>query len=116
MTGWIKRGPSGVIGTNKQCSIETVTCLLDDYAHGRLIPPAAGLRSLFDLMRERKPDAIDYEGWQTIDKFEQTIGQRAGRPRIKIVDTKTMLEAASATSHPETVVHQRDRSNSGGWY
>ncbi|MBV6755082.1 FAD-dependent oxidoreductase [Rhodococcus opacus] len=95
VTGWIKRGPSGVIGTNKHCSIETVTCLLDDHTNGRLTPPTRSSRSIFDLVQERKPDAIDYAGWQRIDKFEQTIGQSEGRPRAKIVEIDGMLEAAA---------------------
>ncbi|MDV7241614.1 MULTISPECIES: FAD-dependent oxidoreductase [Rhodococcus] len=94
VTGWIKRGPSGVIGTNKHCSIETVTSLLDDHANGRLTAPAGGRRSLFELVRDRRPNTVDYEGWQRIDKFEQTVGQREGRPRVKIVDTDGMLVRA----------------------
>ncbi|MFC9359318.1 FAD-dependent oxidoreductase [Rhodococcus sp. NPDC057014] len=99
VAGWIKRGPSGVIGTNKQCSIETVERILDDHANGRLTPPAGDSRSLLDLVRKRSPEAIDYEGWQRIDKVEQTAGQPAGRPRVKIVDVNGMVEAASTTAN-----------------
>ncbi|WP_368680084.1 hypothetical protein R1X32_05395 (plasmid) [Rhodococcus opacus] len=94
VTGWIKRGPSGVIGTNKHCSIETVTSLLDDHANGRLAVPASGSRPLLDLLRERRPESIDYEGWQAIDQFERTTGKKAGRPRVKIVDIDGMLARA----------------------
>ncbi|QDQ90268.1 ferredoxin [Rhodococcus sp. WB9] len=97
VTGWTKRGPSGVIGTNRRCSIETVTSLLDDHANGRLTAPAHDRRSLLDLVRERRPESIDFEGWQAIDQFERTAGKREGRPRVKIVDIDGMLVRAQSS-------------------
>lgn len=100
--GWIKRGPSGVIGTNKKCADDTVAALLEDYAHGRLTAPAADAAALRELIRQRQPLALDYEAWKAIDVHERTTARAHGRPRIKLVDVPTMLEVARrARSAPQ---------------
>ncbi|WP_182379240.1 FAD-dependent oxidoreductase [Nocardioides sp. WS12] len=88
--GWIKRGPSGVIGTNKACAIETVRALLDDYAAAKLTPPAVG-GDLLDLVSP----AVDVAGWRAIDSRERSTGKAEGRPRTKMTSVTSMLEAAS---------------------
>jgi ferredoxin--NADP+ reductase len=96
-TGWIKRGPSGVIGTNKQCSRETVRALLDDHASGRLREPEqGGGAALRELIAQRQPAAVDRRGWAAIDAHELEAGRRAGRPRVKVTDVEEMLEIAIA--------------------
>ncbi|HKS47487.1 MAG TPA: hypothetical protein VJT49_20730 [Amycolatopsis sp.] len=92
--GWIKRGPSGVIGTNKKCAEETVHALLDDFAAGRLKEPAYGRDALRDLIADRQPQAIDYAGWQAIDLHECAKAQESQRPRIKLTDLSAMLKIA----------------------
>lgn len=95
VAGWIKRGPTGVIGTNKYCSAETVRMLTDDFAAGRLDDP--GDREDMDrLIAERALDAVDYQGWQRIDKTERAGGEPAGRPRTKLITIGSMLTAARA--------------------
>ncbi|MEV0945246.1 FAD-dependent oxidoreductase [Rhodococcus sp. NPDC049939] len=97
VAGWIKRGPTGVIGTNKYCSAETVRMLIDDFSAGRLGEPAD--HDSFDrLLADRAPAAIDYQGWQRIDKAEGAAGRSAGRPRTKLTDVESMLAAARADS------------------
>ncbi|WP_072689007.1 FAD-dependent oxidoreductase [Rhodococcus marinonascens] len=97
VAGWIKRGPTGVIGTNKYCSAETVKMLIDDFSAGRLDAPAE--REAFDrLIADRAPAAVDYQGWQRIDKTESAAGKSTGRPRTKLVTTESMLAAARADS------------------
>ena len=93
--GWIKRGPSGVIGTNKRDAQETVDFLIEDLHEGRLNDPADPSRdSLEALIAERKPDAVTYAGWEAIDAAEKAAGEPQGRPRVKLCTFEELLEAA----------------------
>ena len=94
VTGWIKRGPSGVIGSNKRCARETVACLLEDVADG-LVPPAQERTALLDLLGSRRPAGFGYAGWSRIDVAEQLAGRGEGRPRIKFTDVDGLLRAAA---------------------
>ena len=96
VTGWIKRGPSGVIGTNKKDSQETTASLLEDLAAGKLPEPelAADKTAIESLLAEREPDHITYEGWQAIDAAEQAAGEPHGRPRVKFCRVEEMIEAS----------------------
>jgi ferredoxin--NADP+ reductase len=96
--GWIKRGPSGVIGTNKKDAQETVDNVIEDAGTGRIPSPAlAEDRSAIEaLLAERAPDFITYHGWEAIDRAERDRGQPLGRPRIKFVRIDEMLDAARA--------------------
>lgn len=91
--GWIKRGPSGVIGTNKECSRETVQRLLEDYHAGRLRAPAHDRDALCRLLGARQPDVVDHDGWRTIDAHECERGARQGRPRVKFTSVQAMLSS-----------------------
>ncbi|OBF04108.1 ferredoxin [Mycobacterium sp. ACS4054] len=95
VAGWIKRGPSGFIGTNKSCSLQTVHALVEDFNAGKLGDPAAGRRALDNLVRARQPDALDACGWRAIDAAEIARGGD-GRPRNKFTDVADMLAAAAA--------------------
>jgi ferredoxin/flavodoxin---NADP+ reductase len=92
--GWIKRGPSGVIGTNKKDATETIGLLLEDARAGKLPPRAGG--TLEELLAERGADAVLYAGWQAIDEAERSAGEPHGRPRIKLCSWDALLEAARA--------------------
>jgi ferredoxin--NADP+ reductase len=94
VAGWIKRGPSGVIGTNKKCAAGTVAKLLKDRAAGRLNTPASDA-DITERLRERVPALVDWNGWQAIDEAEREAGEPAGRPRVKFVRVEDMHEAAS---------------------
>jgi ferredoxin--NADP+ reductase len=98
--GWIKRGPSGVIGTNKKDAQETVDGLVEDAKAGRVpSQPLAGERSaIVELLAERVPDAVSYQGWEAIDRAEQERGKPLGRPRVKFVRIDEMLDAARANA------------------
>jgi ferredoxin--NADP+ reductase len=93
VTGWIKRGPTGFIGTNKSCAQETVNALVDDYNDGRLADPAAGLHVLDRLVRRRQPDVVDDARWRAIDRAEIDRGRGEGRPRDKFTTIGEMLAA-----------------------
>jgi ferredoxin--NADP+ reductase len=96
VSGWIKRGASGVIGTNKQCASDTVTHLVKDYLDGRLTDPVKDASSINELLRASQPAKLDFEGWARLDRAERAAGTAQGRPRIKFVDPLLMLEAARA--------------------
>jgi ferredoxin/flavodoxin---NADP+ reductase len=94
VVGWIKRGPQGIIGTNKPDSQETVEALLDDLATGRLAKPGVPGRGVLEsLLHERKRDFVSYEDWQLIDQMEQERGREAGQPRLKFSRVEEMLHA-----------------------
>jgi ferredoxin/flavodoxin---NADP+ reductase len=94
--GWIKRGPSGVIGTNKKDAQETVANVLADLHAGRIPPEAADPAAVESWLAERIPDHVTYSGWEAIDRAEQERGKPLGRPRVKFVRTDEMLEAAGS--------------------
>jgi ferredoxin/flavodoxin---NADP+ reductase len=99
VAGWIKRGPTGFIGTNKSCSLQTVQALVADFNAGNLAEPAAKLAkpaALAKLVRARQPDALDSAGWRAIDAAEIARGGDAGRPRKKFTEIDDMLAAAAA--------------------
>jgi ferredoxin--NADP+ reductase len=90
--GWIKRGPSGVIGTNKVDAQETVKCMLEDMAKGSLCEPESPeVEAAAELIRSRQPDYIDYQDWSVIDAEELTRGEQANRPRVKFTSVEAML-------------------------
>jgi ferredoxin--NADP+ reductase len=94
--GWIKRGPSGVIGTNKKDAQETVHNLMQDASAERLPSPAgaADRESIARLLDERAPEHVTFDGWQAIDTAEQERGKPLGRPRVKFVRVDEMLDTA----------------------
>lgn len=94
VSGWIKRGPRGVIGSNRTDSVETVEHLLSDFSTGRLAPPRAGRETLKALLAERQSDLVDRDGWKAIDRAETTAGDASGRPRVKLTTRAALLEAA----------------------
>ncbi|HEY1449310.1 MAG TPA: FAD-dependent oxidoreductase [Solirubrobacteraceae bacterium] len=111
VVGWIKRGPSGVIGTNKKDAQETVDAILADLGAGTtangsggesapggglLEPSAADADSPVRLLRARQPDVVTYEGWSEIDRHERALGERSGRPRVKLTRIEEMLRVAAS--------------------
>jgi ferredoxin/flavodoxin---NADP+ reductase len=92
--GWIKRGPSGVIGTNKKDASETVELLLADDAAGALPRRGAPAGEVDEFLAERGYAVVDYAGWQAIDAVEKAAGTPAGRPRVKLTQWDALLAAA----------------------
>ena len=93
--GWIKRGPTGVIGTNKKDATETVELLLEDAAAGRLEPkPEAAAAAVDALLAERGLSVVEYAGWTAIDELERAAGEKSGRPRVKLCSWDELLAAA----------------------
>ena len=99
VTGWIKRGPSGVIGTNKKCAQETVAGLFADLDRGGLAAPEApGADCVPALLRERGSRVVAWAGWQSIDHVELEAGAAIGRPRGKLATWDELLGAAEAAA------------------
>jgi ferredoxin--NADP+ reductase len=97
VVGWIKRGPSGVIGTNKKDAQETVDAILADAAPGGAglnVPVAPDAAAVERLLRERQPELVTYEGWTSIDRHERSLGESSGRPRVKLTRIEQMLRVA----------------------
>ncbi len=92
--GWIKRGPTGVIGTNKPDAAETVACMLEDAAAGRTLAPTdpdAGAAET--MVRQRQPEFVSWRDWRRLDELEVARGRAAGRPRVKFTRVEEMLAA-----------------------
>ena len=103
MSGWLKRGPSGIIGSNIPDARETVGCVLADLASGAL--PGAGesergaLEALRELLRARgrtPASLVSWAGYKEIEAAEKAAGAAAGKPREKFTDVPAMLAAAAA--------------------
>jgi ferredoxin/flavodoxin---NADP+ reductase len=92
--GWIKRGPSGVIGTNKPDAAETVVCMMQDLADGTVLAPAdVDPESVERLVAERQPRHFSYADWQRLNEIEVSKGRPAGRPRTKLTSIEEMTAA-----------------------
>jgi ferredoxin--NADP+ reductase len=92
--GWIKRGPSGVIGTNKPDAAETVAAMVEDLQAGHVLAPAHPAPEAAEaLLRQRQPRLLTYADWRRLDAIEVARGKPAGRPRVKLTRVAEMLEA-----------------------
>src|SRR4051794_13011680 len=90
--GWIKRGPTGIIGTNRKDANETVRGLLADLAAGtREDATIASAEEVEEWLSGRCPDLVDLDGWEAIDAHERAAGQDGGRPRRKVVDRTAFM-------------------------
>ena len=100
--GWIKRGPSGVIGTNKKDATETVELLLEDARAGLLQrgDPSATAETVEELLAERGVDHVTYAGWEAIDAEERGRGEPHGRPRVKLVSWDELVATARTVAIP----------------
>ena len=100
-TGWLKRGPSGIIGTNITDARETVACILEDKKGGKLDKfgldsPLASLRSLLQTRGKDTTKLVDWQSWLKIDEKERADGLSVGKPREKIVSVEKMLNVVSS--------------------
>ncbi len=92
--GWIKRGPSGVIGTNKPDALETVQRMLEDLGEGRCLQPeSSDPESTERMLRDRCENVFSWDDWEALDRLETSAGEARGCPRVKFVSTDSMLQA-----------------------
>jgi ferredoxin/flavodoxin---NADP+ reductase len=110
VVGWIKRGPSGVIGTNKKDAQQTVDAMLSDLAlqagdesgsapseqANRHVPKLPDAEAVEELLRSRQPQLVPYDGWQAIDRHERALGEPVGRPRVKLTRIDELLRVAAS--------------------
>jgi ferredoxin--NADP+ reductase len=93
VAGWIKRGPSGIIGTNKPDAAETVAAMLGEVTGGAARDPASPDPStIVALLESRGVRYVTFDDWRKLDEFETMRGAQQGRPRVKVVQTERMLE------------------------
>jgi ferredoxin--NADP+ reductase len=92
--GWIKRGPSGVIGTNKKDALETTSLVLEDHVAGALPEPSGDRDELIAGLTARGVAFVEYDGWRSIDEHERSSGEPHGRPRVKLVRRDDLLARA----------------------
>ncbi len=92
--GWIKRGPSGVIGTNKKDAADTVARIREDAGAGRLAADKPDAAAIEAFVRERVPSTVTWDGWRAIDEHEIAAGAEQGRPRVKLVRLDHMADVA----------------------
>ena len=94
VSGWIKRGPTGVIGTNKKDAADTVEAMLEDLALGVFLsPPHPQPSAVESFLRQRQPEVVTYSDWQRINELEMARGEPQGRPRVKFTSTEEILTA-----------------------
>src|SRR5438876_2108808 len=92
--GWIKRGPTGVIGTNKPDAAETVQCMVEDWAQGAVLRPSRpDAASAEALVRQRRPNYVSYHDWLRLNELEIARGRAQGRPRVKFTRVEEILAA-----------------------
>ncbi len=94
VSGWIKRGPTGVIGTNKKDGTETATAMLEDARSSVvLVPENSDPTAIEALVRERQPQVVTYGDWVRLDKLEVSRGEDQDRPRVKLTSRAEVREA-----------------------
>ena len=94
VSGWIKRGPSGVIGTNKKDGTETATAMLEDaVASGAVALGIADPEVVDALVRGRCPECVTYSDWARLDAIEVKLGEAKGRPRVKLTTRQSVKDA-----------------------
>jgi ferredoxin--NADP+ reductase len=94
-TGWIKRGPVGLIGHTKSDAMETIKHVVRDQANW-WSPSSPGEASVVELLESRGIEFTNLDGWHNLDAFEQSLGAPQGRARIKVVPRDEMVRASNS--------------------
>ena len=94
-SGWAKRGPNGIVGTNIPCAKETVQSILQDYSSALLptIQQEGGVRS---VLQQQQQQVVDWNGYIHINDHEVQVGEQKGKVRDKLFATETMLQVANS--------------------
>jgi ferredoxin/flavodoxin---NADP+ reductase len=93
VVGWIKRGPTGVIGTNKPDATETTEHLLEDFTSGKLERALAPRDDIDRMLAQRGVRVVTWNDWRKLDQIERERGAALGRPRLKFTTVAEMLGA-----------------------
>lgn len=94
VTGWVKRGPLGVIGSNKKCARETTQSLFEDAAAGRLDAAVLSRQAVAEALQQRSSNLVELSDWRRIDSAERLMGAQQSRPRVKFTNRSLLLQAA----------------------
>jgi ferredoxin--NADP+ reductase len=94
VAGWIKRGPSGIIGTNRACAIDTVNAVLADLKFVDVDAKDHSRELLFATLRRQSLKLVDFQGWRRIDALERADGAARAKPREKLTRVAAMLKAS----------------------
>lgn len=97
VAGWIKRGPNGVVGTNRKCALDTVASILEDVTASGGASTATSSADIDDLLRERGVEVVDWAAWRAIEQAEVAAGSALGRERIKLHVREDMLRVAASS-------------------
>jgi ferredoxin/flavodoxin---NADP+ reductase len=108
VTGWIKRGCRGIIGSNRRCAQETVSALIADQKAGLLQPATMSCEQVRALLTARNKRIVQFGNWRSIDRSERQAGQALGRPRVKLAQTDALLEAAFAPQRQAAAIAPGD--------
>jgi len=93
VVGWAKRGPSGIIGTNKPDSVSTVAAMIEDLPDLEgIADDKRGPNMIIDLLRSRNIDYVTYQDWKILDAYEVAAGAAQGRPRMKVTRVSEMMD------------------------
>ncbi len=94
VVGWIKRGPSGIIGTNKPDAVESANMFLEDLSAGKVLQPTdTDTEHVLDWLKSCKPNYVTFADWEKLDEIELQRGADTGRTRVKFTSVEAMLEA-----------------------
>lgn len=105
-TGWIKRGPVGLIGSTKSDAQETIANIVADVENGKIQPKVDGgvaTDSILGLLEDRGVKYTSWHGWELLEAYEISLGEEVGRPRIKVVDRDTMTAISRGEEHDGTL-------------
>ncbi len=97
-TGWIKRGPVGLIGSTKSDAAETVRNLLEEFSEGQRPAPNRDEDAVLSKLKSRGVQYTTWQGWELLDTYERQLGEAAGRERIKVVPREEMTQISLAES------------------
>lgn len=98
-TGWIKRGPVGLIGSTKSDAAQTIAHLVEDAQAGVLTSDGGGTKEFEELLNERGVRYTSWHGWELLEDYEKALGQEQGRPRVKVVERETMTAISRGEAH-----------------
>ena len=103
VVGWIKRGPSGIIGTNKPDAVESVNMFLEDLGTGKVLDPNdTSIQTVLEMVKSRKPNYVTFADWEKLDEIELKRGEETGRSRVKFTRIEDMLDALGKSEPLET--------------
>ncbi len=97
VAGWIKRGPSGVVGTNKADAVITIKNLIEDFSNIDLTPDSnKNPEAIVQFLKDKGVEVVSFEEWKKLDEYEIAQGKKQARPRVKVVDTDKMIKIAKS--------------------